>query len=73
MISIDRNAQWKTQKGKCAICGRAMEQKGSEINRTKASDGYTVENTRLVHHECHVAEQAKKRLTDATLEDEAAH
>ena len=55
-----KRLKWKTQEGKCAICGGAMEQKGSELDRFKASDGYTVENTRLIHHECHVADQAAK-------------
>ena len=45
-----------------------MEQKGSELDRFKASDGYTVENTRLVHHECHVADQKAKGYSDTTLE-----
>ena len=50
------------QESKCAICGKAREQKGSELDRAKASDGYTVENTRLVHHKCHVADQKTKEL-----------
>ncbi len=44
--------------GRFAICGKPMDQKGSELDRFKASDGYTVENTRLTHHEYHVADQA---------------
>ena len=53
-----KRLKWKVQEGKCAICGKPMDQKGSELDRFKASDGYTVENTRLTHHEYHVADQA---------------
>ena len=55
-----KRVKWKSQNGLCELCGRAMDQKGSELDRFKASDGYTVENTRLVHHDCHVADQAEK-------------
>ena len=41
-----------------------MDQNGSELDRFKASDGYTVENTRLNHHECHVADQRAKGFSD---------
>ena len=59
-----KRVKWKAQEGKCAICGKAMDQKGSELDRAKANDGYTVENTRLVHHECHVADQRLKGFSD---------
>ncbi len=64
-----KRLKWKAQEGKCAICGKAMDQKGSELDRFKASDGYTVENTRLVHHECHVADQQAKGYNDAGPEN----
>jgi len=32
----------------------------AELDRLKAQDGYTRENTRLVHQGCHVADQEKK-------------
>jgi hypothetical protein len=56
--------KWKAQKGLCAICSKEMALKHSELDRTKASAGYTFENTRLVHHECHVADQAEKKFKD---------
>ena len=59
-----KRLKWKAQEGRCAICDKSMDQKGSELDRTKASDGYTVENTRLVHHGCHVADQAAKGFSD---------
>ena len=54
-----KKLKWKAQDGKCALCGKAMEQKGSELDRDVARLGYTVENTRLVHHECRVKDQAE--------------
>jgi hypothetical protein len=35
-------------------------QKYAELDRLKAHEGYTNKNTRLVHHECHIADQRKK-------------
>jgi hypothetical protein len=48
------------QKGVCAICGRELPERGAELDRADAFLGYTPQNTRLVHHECHVADQQKK-------------
>ena len=36
----------------------------SELDRKNAADGYTVENTELVHANCHQARQAAKRYTE---------
>ena len=46
------------QNGLCAICKKELPLKYSEMDRTNASAGYTRENTRLLHRECHVADQA---------------
>ena len=59
-----KRLKWKAQEGRCAICDKPMEQKGSELDRFKASEGYTEKNTRLIHHECHVADQAVKGFSD---------
>jgi hypothetical protein len=48
------------QNGKCAICSKELPLKYAELDRTIASAGYTVENTRLVHHDCHIQDQAEK-------------
>lgn len=53
--------KWNEQKGICPICGELLPKKNSELDRTEAMLGYTPENTRLVHHECHIADQAKKK------------
>jgi hypothetical protein len=48
------------QNGACAICLKPLPEKYAELDRFNASAGYTPENTRLVHHECHTADQAAK-------------
>lgn len=53
-------AKHKAQDGLCAICGEPMEVKGSELDRSDPVDGYTAENTRLVHHACHRGDQEAK-------------
>jgi len=45
------------QRGKCAICGRSLPPSEAELDRHKAIDGYTRENTQLVHHDCHRQQQ----------------
>jgi len=55
-----RNAKHREQAGLCAICNLALPLKNSELDRFVASLGYTEENTRLLHHECHIADQAAK-------------
>jgi hypothetical protein len=54
--------KWKQQKGKCAICHKKLPQSESELDRFSAPGGYTVENTQLVHHECHRKQQAERRF-----------
>jgi hypothetical protein len=49
------------QRGKCAHCHEDMSIQYSELDRKKAADGYTIENTELVHAKCH---QAGKRRSD---------
>jgi hypothetical protein len=51
------------QRGKCAHCNEDMTIKYSELDRKNAADGYTMENTELVHAKCHQARQAAKRYT----------
>lgn len=55
--------KWGQQNGKCAECGDELPLKYSELDRKNAADGYTVENTELVHAKCHQARQASKRYT----------
>jgi hypothetical protein len=55
--------KWGLQNGKCAECSEKLPVKYSELDRKVAADGYTVENTELVHAKCHQARQAAKRYT----------
>ena len=52
--------KWGLQDRRCAHCGEEMPLKYSELDRKNAADGYTVENTELVHAKCHQARQAAK-------------
>lgn len=56
-----KDHKWADQSGLCAICGTELARPYAELDRFKASDGYTVSNTRLIHHECHIKDQAEKR------------
>lgn len=53
-----KKAKHLAQQGKCGICGTELPLKYSELDRKKASAGYTMENTRLIHHQCHINDQA---------------
>ena len=55
--------KWCQQNGKCAHCGKEMPLKYSELDRKNAADGYTPENTELVHAKCHQERQAAKGYT----------
>jgi hypothetical protein len=55
--------KWGQQGGKCAHCGEDLPLGYSELDRKNAADGYTAENTELVHAKCHQARQAAKRYT----------
>jgi hypothetical protein len=55
--------KWGQQNGKCAHCGKEMPLKYSELDRKNAADGYTPENTELVHAKCHQERQAAKGYT----------
>jgi hypothetical protein len=51
------------QQGKSAICGDLLPAKASELDRNDPILGYTEENCRLVHHECHRTAQAAKNFS----------
>ena len=52
-----KDLMWKKQRGLCALCSKELPERGAELDRFKAIDGYTVENTQLVCHACHRATQ----------------
>lgn len=55
-----KDQKWKEQRGLCAICRKELPDKYAVLDRLNAADGYTKENTRLIHQECDVAHQASK-------------
>ena len=44
------------------FAGKRFPENGryAQLDRLKAQEGYTSENTRLVHHQCHIADQQEK-------------
>lgn len=48
------------QHGICPECGKILPEKYSELDRKNAADGYTSENTELIHGECHRKRQAAR-------------
>ena len=55
-------AKMVSQRGLCAICNGQLPVRGAELDRLEKTAGYTEENTRLLCHECHRSEQAKKNF-----------
>ena len=58
-----KDKKWKQQNGRCAHCNGELPLEYSELDRKEAADGYTQENTELVHAKCHQERQAAKRYT----------
>lgn len=58
-----KQEKWLEQGGRCAICSKQLPAKYAVLDRLCAVDGYTKENTRLVHQECDVEQQASKGYT----------
>lgn len=56
-----KRKKWQQQQGLCAHCNEDMPVAYSELDRFNAADGYTIENTELVHDRCHRERQAAKR------------
>jgi hypothetical protein len=52
-----KDQMWKKQRGLCALCNEELPMRGAELDRFKAIDGYTEENTQLVCHTCHRSTQ----------------
>ena len=60
MLKLEKMVE---QKGKCPLCKKELPKKGAELDRLETMNGYTRENTRLLCHGCHQAEQAKRRFS----------
>jgi hypothetical protein len=48
-----KDAKRKMQRGLCAVCHCDLPERGAELDRFKAVDGYTAGNTQLVCRGCH--------------------
>lgn len=55
--------KWGLQGRMCAHCGKEMPLSYSELDRLIAVEGYTIENTELVHAKCHQERQAAKKYS----------
>ncbi len=50
------------QQNFCAICKKALPERGAVLDRFQAVSGYTMENTRLLCHTCDRAVQAERKF-----------
>jgi hypothetical protein len=51
------------QNGICPLCRQKLPPSGAELDRTESYVAYTDDNTRLVHHGCHISDQQRKKYT----------
>ncbi len=51
-----------SQRGLCASCEEELPERGAELHRARAIDGYTVENTSLLCPRCHGNAEALAKL-----------
>ena len=65
----------KRQKGLCALCQNRLPERGAELDRFVALDGYTAANTQLLCRDCHQAtQQARDRIhNEPPLSQHASH
>jgi hypothetical protein len=50
----------KFQRGLCYECAQPLPERGAELHRLHAIDGYTEENTQLLCRACHAMAQARE-------------
>ncbi|MCC8559253.1 hypothetical protein [Xanthomonas vesicatoria] len=58
-----KQLKMREQQGICPLCNELLPERGAVLDRTRAVDGYTSENTRLIHAACDVAHQVAKGYT----------
>lgn len=58
-----KQLKMKEQEGLCPLCNESLPGRGAALDRARAVDGYTPENTRLIHAACDVAHQAARGYT----------
>jgi hypothetical protein len=57
----------KSQRGLCAVCKEKLPERGAELDRFVAMDGYTKENTQLVCQACHRKAQEDRDFGSKSL------
>jgi hypothetical protein len=57
--------KYSQQRGVCPECGKDLPEfgKNADLDRKNAMLGYTLENTELVHAECHRKRQASRNYS----------
>jgi hypothetical protein len=55
-----KRLKMKEQNGLCPLCRKPLPEKNAVLDRFFAPEGYTVENTRLVHDDCDRRAQSDK-------------
>jgi hypothetical protein len=55
-----KDTKRKLQRGLCAMCHSELPERGAELDRFKAMDGYTAANTQLVCHNCHLKAEEER-------------
>lgn len=58
-----KRLKFKQQNGLCPICQKTLPDKYTVLDRLNAVDGYTAENTRLIHQECDIEIQKSRGYT----------
>jgi hypothetical protein len=48
-----KDAKSRSQRGLCAMCAETLPERGAELDRFRAIEGYTAANTQLICHDCH--------------------
>jgi len=64
-----KDLKWKKQRGLCARCQGKLPERGAELDRFKALDGYTVENTQLLCHGCHRKAEEERMLVKSRAQN----
>jgi hypothetical protein len=58
-----KDTKRKSQRGLCAVCGDKLPERGAELDRFKAIDGYTAANTQLLCHDCHQKAELERGIS----------
>jgi hypothetical protein len=61
-----KDAKRKMQRGLCALCQVELPERGAELDRFRAMDGYTAGNTQLVCHLCHQKAEEERASRSAS-------